>query len=447
MRKKRFEDGDWAPTRREVLRLGWGAAANLAVLPSLFSRAAAKDLSPLAGTGLSHACTVGDVTADSAVVWLRAPAQGRVSVHYGSDPSLSECRVTPPVEVSKENDFTANVHIGGLQPRTVYHYRGVVSGKAPGPVGRFVTAPGMDDPVDVQFAFSGDSRQSYQPFAIMDSIREMRPDFFLHLGDTIYADREWIAHRISQFWTKYATNRSDLPTQRLFSDTSVYVVWDDHEVADNCDHSNPLAPVGRKAFFDYWPVKRQPQDPDRIYRSFRWGKGAELFILDTRQYRDRVAGTMLGKEQREWFLGSLAASTAWFKIIATSVPFSSPSRERWGGFPSDREQILRLIKERQIPGVVFLAADVHYAAVCKVPGGLGLKEFVAGPIGAPMGLALGASKRFEFLYRESFNYGLVKVRTQGPRPYLEVDLMNLRNELLHRSRIDADLVVGTPAKT
>jgi alkaline phosphatase D len=215
-------------------------------------------------------------------------------------------------------------------------------------------------------------------------------------------------------------------------------MWDDHEVADNCDYSNPLAAIGRKAFFDYWPVNRDPQDPDRLYRSFRWGKAVELFILDTRQYRDRAEGTMLGKEQKKWFLDTLAASTAWFKIIATSVPFSSPGGDKWGGFPSEREEVLRQIKQKQIPGVMFLAADVHYAAACKVPGELGLKEFIAGPIGAPMGLALGYSKRFEFLSRNSFSYGLVKVRAQTPRPYVEIDLMNARNQLLYRSRIEAD---------
>ncbi|MGH7844093.1 MAG: alkaline phosphatase D family protein [Candidatus Binatia bacterium] len=438
MRKKKIQYSDGKPTRREFFRLGCAAAANLVLLPWMSSRAEAQDLSPLEGTGLSHGCTVGGVTSDSAVVWLRAPKQERVSVQYGLEPSLKEFTATPALALRGESDFTANVCVNGLQPRTTYYYRAAVNGKSPGPVGHFVTAPGGDDLVDVQFAFSGDSRQSYQPFLIMDAIREVRPDFFLHLGDTIYADREWIAQRVGQFWAKYATNRSDPPTQRLFAETSVYVMWDDHEVADNCDYSNPLAPIGRKAFFDYWPVNRDPVNPDRLYRSYHWGKAAELFILDTRQYRDRAAGTILGKEQREWFLESLAASKAWFKIVATSVPFSSPGGDKWGGFPSDRDDVLRHIKEKKIAGVMFLAADVHYAAACKVPGELGLKEFIAGPIGAPMGLALGYSRRFEFLSRNSFSYGLVKVRAQAPRPYVEIDLMNAGNQLLYRSRIEAD---------
>jgi alkaline phosphatase D len=42
-------------------------------------------------------------------------------------------------------------------------------------------------------------------------------------------------------------------------------------------------PVGRKAFIDYWAIDTPPGEPNRLYRSFRHGTLAELFILDTRQ--------------------------------------------------------------------------------------------------------------------------------------------------------------------
>ena len=76
-------------------------------------------------------------------------------------------------------------------------------------------------------------------------------------------------------------------------------------------------------------------------------------------------------------------------MIATSVPFSSPNSDKWGGFPGERDQVLQVIRDRRISGVIFLTADVHYAAVSKVPGGLGLKEFIAGPLAATMGVNLG----------------------------------------------------------
>jgi alkaline phosphatase D len=428
--------------RRDFLRWSTGAALHLSLAPLLPPRAAARNQGALETAGLSHPCTVGDVTSSGAIVWLRAQAQCLVSVQYAKDSSLQEFDATPPIRVDMESDLTGKVSINGLEPQTRYYYRAAVRGMPLGPINHFVTAPGEEDAADVQFAFSGDTRESYQPFLIMDSIREMRPDFFLHLGDTIYADRNWVAKRLPQFWAKYVANRNDLPTQRLLSETSVYAVWDDHEVADNYSPDDPRAPIGRKAFFHYWPVGQDARDADRIYRSFRWGKALELFILDTRQYRDRSRGTILGKEQRTWLLESLAASKAWFKMVATPVPFSSPNSDKWGGFPADRHAVLRHIGEKKITGVVFLAADVHYAAVSRVPGAPGLKEFIAGPLGAPLGLTLGGANRFEFFSRDSFSYGMVRVHAQARTPYLEIDLMDEKSKVLCRSKIESPSGTG-----
>jgi alkaline phosphatase D len=260
------------------------------------------ELDVLNDTGLSFGCAVGDITPEEAIVWLRAEDESGVQVHYGVDAALKEFLSTPPIRVTGENDFIARFRIDGLKPRTTYYCRAAVYGKRPGPIGRFVTAPPAEETATVRFAFSGDSREWYQPFSIMDSIRLVRPDFFVHLGDTIYADRDWIATELPDFWSKYRANRKDLPTQRLLSETSLYVTWDDHEVADNYVAGHPLASIGQRAFFDYWPIREDARDPLRLYRSFRWGKAAELFILDTRQYRKPEERTILGKNQKAWLM-------------------------------------------------------------------------------------------------------------------------------------------------
>jgi alkaline phosphatase D len=301
-----------------------------------------------------------------------------------------------------------------------------------------MTAPRPDDNALVKFCFSGDSRESYQPFTIMDAIRANRPNFFIHLGDTIYADRNGTATRLPEFWAKYRDNRDDAASQRLFSDTSVYVVWDDHEVADNYEGFHPLAAIGRRAFFDYWPVRRNSQEADRLYRSFRRGKALELFFLDARQYRDHTAGTLLGKAQKEWLFESVKASSAMFKCIASSVPFYGGGRDRWDGYPGERAEILQWIKEKKIKNVIFIAADVHYAAVTRFPGNLGLKEIVAGPMAAPLNvLATGLSKRFEFFFNRNFNFGMITIDPKASKPHMLIEIRDLANEILYQTRIDA----------
>jgi len=425
-------------TRREFLRITGGAAITLPYLVGNSACGLQNVGIADSVTGISLCCMSGDVTSHGAIVWLRAAPRSHVAVHYSTDPTLSEFRTTPESTVDSGADYTAKIELQGLEPQTTYYYRAAVTGKKPGPIARFITAPKPDDLAPVKFCFSGDSREGYQPFTIMDSICSMQPHFFLHLGDTIYADIGGRASSLADFWAKYRGNRHDFPTQRLFAETSAYVIWDDHEVTNDYEPGHPLMPIGRQAFLDYWPIQRNPEDAHRLYRSFRWGKGAELFILDIRQYRDRARGTILGKEQKKWLFGGLASSTAHFKFVATSVPFSGGGRDKWDGFPKERDELLRWIANKKIRGVVFLAADVHYAAVSRVPGTLGLKEVTAGPIGAPMNVITnGYAKRFEFWSNETFNYAMITVDPQSSKPEALVEIFDQDSRSLYKTRIDA----------
>ncbi len=436
------------PTRREFLSL---TARATAVLPLLLNSACAPltiNGDPDTGLDLGYVC--GDVTSDGAIIWLRADPGSRVGLQYGKDAALA--KRTDPVAVDADRDYTARIELDGLDAHTEYYYRAAVVGKKPGPIGRFLTAPKADGDETVKFCFSGDTRESYQPFHIMDAIAANTPDFFIHLGDTIYADKGgWVARRVPEFWAKYRDNRSDHASQRLFASTGAYIIWDDHEVVDNYEGVHPLAPAAWKAFFDYWPVRRNADEPNRLYRRFRWGKGLELFLLDARQYRDHAQGTMLGKEEKRWLLEGLASSSALFKCIATSVPFWGGGRDRWDGYPREREEILQWIRDEKIKGVFFISADLHYAAVTHLPGNLGLKEVVTGPMAAPMNvIATGTSKRFEFFQNKTFNYGMITIDPKSKKPHADVQIFDENNNRLYKTTIeifDPDSVVGSSEAT
>ena len=70
----------------------------------------------------------------------------------------------------------------------------------------------------------------------------------------------------------------------------VVAIWDDHEVQNDFDRET-VSPArfaaAHRAFVEAWPVGEQPDG--RLYRSFRWGREVELFILDLRSYRSRQA--------------------------------------------------------------------------------------------------------------------------------------------------------------
>jgi alkaline phosphatase D len=276
----------------------------------------------------------------------------------------------------------------------------------------------------------------------MGAVRAQSPDFFLHLGDTIYADRNGRATTLPAFWAKYRINRDDAATQSLHLATSVYAAWDDHEVANNYLPGHPLAPIGRKAFLDYWPISRDPQEPQRIYRSFRWGKALELFILDVRQYRDPARGTMLGSRQKQWLLAGISKSTANFKFIATAVTMEGGGRDRWDGYPQERAEILRHIKSNKISGVVFLSADLHYAAITRIRKSGGLRDITAGPLGAPLNrITNGTAKRFEFFLAENFNFAKITVDPKTKPAAALVEFIDEENHTFHQARITAKQVL------
>jgi len=140
---------------------------------------------------------------------------------------------------------------------------------------------------------------------------------------------------------------------------------------------------------------------------------------------------MLGRAQKEWLLAGLRNSTAAFKFIATSVPFTSPGYDQWGGYPSERDEILSFIVGNGIKGVVFLSADLHYAAVVPVPGGEGIKEIITGPL-AQMTRFPADVEGLDFWYGGERNYLMIEVAYRGAEPQLQVSIIDKDNKVVHR---------------
>ena len=409
---------------------------SLGFILALGSCVSVEEMNAFRSNGLDMGCAVGGVTPNEALVWVKTDGPKEIKVLYTTDPLWIEPQETILISTSAERDFTAHIPLVNLTPQTRYLYRMLVPGKKRGPVCQFVTAPPVDVLAPVIFVIGGDTRQSFRPFSIMEFMRAAQPDFFVYLGDTIYADKGSAAITLSDYWGKYAENRDGF-AQRLFASTSLFVLWDDHEVDSDFTMTHRRMPIGRQAFFDYWPIRPSTQDPYRLYRSFKWGKGVEVFLLDCRQYRDLQTKTMLGLEQKQWLLQQLAASSATFKFIVSSVPFSDPREDKWGEFPEERDDILKNIQENKIPGVIFLAGDVHHAAVSQMPHDPAVREFIFGPLAAPMNYKVSSQEpRFEFFHDDYQNYGKVIVQPEGPKPSVRVEWFDSTNALIHQITVE-----------
>jgi alkaline phosphatase D len=168
----------------------------------------------------------------------------------------------------------------------------------------------------------------------------------------------------------------------------------------------------------------------------RWGQAVELFLLDSRQYRDPKKGTMLGQRQLEWLLNGLAASTATFKFIATPAPMTGGGSDRWDGYPKERSNLLRYVNEKKLPGVVFLSADLHYAAVTRIPKGHGLIDITAGPIAAPLNrVTNGTHRRYEFFLAENFNFAKLTIDPKANANQALLEFIDQDNRVFYTRKI------------
>jgi alkaline phosphatase D len=351
--------------------------------------------------------------------------------------------------VTGETDYTAALPLEGLAPGAEYVYRAVIEGAAGrGPVGRFRTPPAAAR--EFSFGFSADLEAGHQPFTLLDSVTRRALDFFVLLGDTVYADvpRARFVPTVAHYRDKHRENRQDAHLAGLLATTPVYAVWDDHEVHNDFDGTSPYVAAGRQAFREYWPVRGEGGDATVLYRRFAWGPGADFFVLDCRQYRhpkdaaDGPAKTMLGARQKAWLKDGLRASRAPFKFVLSSVPLHGPwGPDRWAGYATERDELLAFVRRERIAGVVVLSADVH--AAVDVDVGTGVREFIAGPIGAwplcrlvPQArAALQASGRFFIC--DGSNWALITVRPEASPPAVSVRFVDATDTVRHHARVSA----------
>nr|WP_315855167.1 alkaline phosphatase D family protein [Chenggangzhangella methanolivorans] len=370
----------WRPSRRLVLA---GAASVAAA--SAFPRPALS----LAGRRpkLASGVQSGDVGADRAIVWSKADRPSRMVVEWSTTESFKDANRVVGPDALGGSDFTARVDLRKLPAGQDVFYRisfedlKDVSAVSEPVVGRFRTAP--SNKRDVSFVWTGDTagqgwgiNPDFGGMKGYEAMRRTRPDFFIHSGDTVYADgpleaevtladgRKWknlvteekskVAETLKEYRGQHAYNLLDENVLRLNAEVPMFAQWDDHETTNNwypqeiLDLENYdvksvalLAARARQAFFEYMPIRVDQRDPQRIYRAASYGPLLDVFFLDMRSYRgpnsknlqttrsDEAA--ILGSAQVKWLKKQLAASKALWKVVASDMPIGLevPDGENW----------------------------------------------------------------------------------------------------------------------
>jgi alkaline phosphatase D len=140
----------------------------------------------------------GDPDSTSVLLWTRyltdSDRPAVLNVEVAEDDKFTRVVATTAAPASPASDWTCRVLAGGLKPAHVYWYRFSDPECLGSRIGRTITAPDVDDPRPVRFAFvscqnANDGAQNAYRRMIFEDERAAEADrlgFVLHLGDFIY---------------------------------------------------------------------------------------------------------------------------------------------------------------------------------------------------------------------------------------------------------------------
>lgn len=363
-------------TRRRLLQGGLAlAGGSLLQRPAV--AAAALVASDAERPVMAQGIQFGDMTLGNTMLWSRADRPARLHAEYSFDEAFTRpVRIVGP-HALEATDFTARLDLAGLPAdRTVFvraWFEGLSNSRAMSePVlGRFRT-PALSR--SIRFVWGGDTagqgwgiNPAFGGMRIYEQMRRVQPDFFLHSGDTIYADgpiAETVTAENGQTWTnlvtpevakvaetldeyrgRYRYNLLDENVRRFNAEVPQIWQWDDHEVTNNWSSGKSLAadarytvkdvPLliarGSRAFMEYAPMRPYgAAEQERVYRHIPYGPLLDVFVVDMRSYRgangpnleaaEGDASRLLGSAQLAWLKDGLRRSRATWKVIASDMP-------------------------------------------------------------------------------------------------------------------------------
>ena len=341
----------------------------------------------------------------------------RLQVEVSPDRDFRRIIARKDVVAGPETGYTVNTRVSAraLRPGEQYFYR-FYSCNENSPVGRFKTARPADsrEPVRIGF-FSCQEFNSGFYTAHAALAQESDLDLVVCLGDYIYeknfedrpvrddttgANRDGEVQTLPEYRDKYSLYHSDQDLLAVRASHPMMAIWDDHEVEDNYaagrqggqtdDRRIPYAQRQANAytaFFEYMPRIRARDDRDRTFGRLPLGANADVFLLDTRRFRDDQpcnpsdrgfmpcppavradpSRTLLGARQKSWLLNGLASSQATWKVVANQImimaldaPRLSPlNTDQWDGYEAERRELLEFVQARGVRDLTFLTGDIH----------------------------------------------------------------------------------------
>ncbi len=445
---------------------------------------------PADGPCLANGVKVGEVSEDSAIVWVRLTreaqrrsgitlrgnsatlpsdvtiddldgavpgAPGRVRLRYGMRDDLSDARTMSWATTGASDDFTHRFRLTGLRPATVYHYAVEAAPTTDDTVsarlnGRFATMPPSQADADVCFTVI--TCQMYRDlddpagFLIYDAMAALKPAFIVATGDSVYLDNESpIANSVALVRHHWHRMYSLPRLVRFHLQVPGYWEKDDHDTYFNdcwpTMRQAAMSPLtfeqGRKVFLEQVPVG------DSAYRTIRWGRGLQIWLTEGRDFRspndmpDGPDKTIWGSRQKEWLKKTLLASDAAFRVLISPTPIVGPDRGNKSdnhanaAFAHEGGEFRRWAGENVPANFVVFCGDRHWQYHSVDPA-TGVQEFSCGPASDQhAGGSPGKDRRYHRFHRVKGGFLSASVSRSAGRYRLTVRLHDVQGKVVHES--------------
>lgn len=354
---------------------------------------------------------VGEPTPTTAVVWTRLTEQavrkpgtladfegacpgtaGRVRLRYGTREDLMGAQATAWANVTEATDFTHHFRLTGLKPGTRYYYASEAEGSEVR--GSFQTAPPANSPTNLRFCVM--TCQGYpdrghpEGHGIYPAMLALQPAFTCLTGDLVYYDNDPPRAETPKLARYHWERMFSLPRLLEFN-RSVGTYWlkDDHDTLN--DDSWPSKSMGSFTFAEGQRIFRQqaPLSEGPSYRTFRWGRDLQIWLTEGRDFRspntqpDGPGKTIWGKEQKAWFLRTVAESDATWKVLVSPTPLVGPDRAKKNdnhsnaGFQHEGDALRAWLKAH-VPDHFFVICGDRHWQYHSIHPETGLHEFSVG---------------------------------------------------------------------
>jgi alkaline phosphatase D len=240
-----------------------------------------------------------------------------------------------------------------------------------------------------------------------------------------------------------------LPFQRTFhQQVSAYFMCDDHDILKN--DCWPGQTYGTLTFAEGSRIFREqlPAPTGPLYRTIRWGRDLQFWLVEGREFRspnnapDGPEKTIWGREQKQWFFRTVAASDATFKILLSPTPVVGPDRGNKGdnhanaAFRTEGDEIRRFIGAQK--DMVVMNGDRHWQYASVHPE-TGVREFGCGPssdVHAGGYKPVPGDEQIQKFFRLQGGFLSVEIGRDQGRPRMFIRHHDVAGAVVHESIIE-----------